>query len=79
MSEYYLDILGKISLSDYSKIDDYMAIVGEEDNFIITFNNNSIDNSDIVYEMLGNNNFSVKYKGGEENGKLYISATRNKR
>ncbi|WMJ80280.1 hypothetical protein RBU49_15970 [Clostridium sp. MB40-C1] len=79
MSEYYLDILGKISLSDYSKIDDYMAIVGEEDNFIITFNDKSIDNSDIVYEMLGNNNFSVNYKGGEEHGKLYISATRNKR
>ncbi len=35
MSDYRMDILGEIKLSDYSSIHDYMGIVGPEDNFTI--------------------------------------------
>ncbi|MGY0373594.1 hypothetical protein [Clostridium sp. JNZ J1-5] len=79
MSEYKLDILGKINLSDYSKIDDYMGIVDVDDKFTITLNNESIENSDIIYNMLKNNNFNISSKGGSKDGKLRISAARNKR
>lgn len=79
MSEYKLDILGKINLSDYSKIDDYMGIVDVDDKFTITLNNENVENSDIIYNMLKNNNFNISSKGGSKDGKLWISAARNKR
>ncbi|QGU96547.1 hypothetical protein GOM49_16825 [Clostridium bovifaecis] len=79
MSEYHLDIIGRINLGDYSKIHDYMGIVDIDDKFTITFNNNSIESSDIIYNMLENNNFNVYSKGGNKDGKLYITASRSKR
>jgi hypothetical protein len=78
MSEYKLDILSKISLGDYSKIHDYMGIVDVNDKFTITLNNESIENSDVIYDMLKNNNFNVHHEGGDKDGKLRINATRNK-
>ncbi|MFU0824366.1 hypothetical protein [Clostridium sp.] len=79
MSEYHLDIVGKINLSDYSKINDYMGMVDTNDKFTITFDNSSIERSDIIYSMLENNNFNIYSKGGNKDGKLYITASRNKR
>ncbi len=79
MSEYHLDIMGDIDLSDYSKIHDYMAIVGEEDRFTITLCDESLKNSDIVYNMLKDNRFIINSKGGTKNGKLHITASRDKR
>ena len=36
MSEYRLDIVGDINLSDYSSIHDYMGIIEQNDKFTIT-------------------------------------------
>lgn len=79
MSEYNLNIIGDIDLTDYSTIHDYMAIVDLDDKFTITFNNNSKESSEIICNMLKENNFNISYKGGSKNGKLYITASRNKR
>lgn len=79
MSDYRLDIVGEINLSDYSKIHDYMGMVDSDDKFIITLNDKSIENSEIIYNMLKDNNFYISTKGGNNDGKLYITAFRNKR
>lgn len=78
MSEYHLDILDNISLGDYSKLDDYMAIVGVNDKFVISLNKDSVKNANLIYNMLENNNFIINSKGGNEYGKLFITASRNK-
>lgn len=78
MSEYKLDIWSKINLSDYSKIHDYMGIVDVNDKFTITLNSESIENSEVIYSMLKNNNFNVHCKGGSPDGKLCITAARAK-
>lgn len=81
MSKYYLDISGDISLSDYSKINDYIAIVGDNDNITITFNDDSMKDTDIVSNILINNKFYVNNKGGNanDNEKYCITATRIKK
>lgn len=68
MSEYQMNITGKISLADYSSIYDYIAIVDKDDNLTISIENNT-ENINIVKQMLENNNFTVvldcnKYNGG---------------
>ncbi len=78
MSEYKLDILSKINLGDYSKIHDYMGIVDVNDKFTITLSNESIENSDVIYDMLKNNNFHIYQEGENKDGKLWINAARNK-
>lgn len=78
MSEYKLDILSKINLGDYSKIHDYMGIVDVNDKFTITLSNESIENSDVIYDMLKNNNFHIYKEGENKDGKLWINAARNK-
>lgn len=79
MSEYKLDIIGKVNLSDYSKIYDYIGIVDVNDKFTITLNNDSVETSELIYNMLEKNDFSIYSKGGDENGKISIAASRNKR
>lgn len=79
MSEYKLDIIGKVNLSDYSKIYDYMGIVDVNDKFTITLNNDSVETSELIYNMLEKNDFSIYSKGGDESGKMSITASRNKR
>lgn len=78
MSEYHLDILGNIALGDYSKLDDYMAIVGADDKFVISLTKDNLENVNVIYNMLENNNFIINSKGGNEYGKLFITASRNK-
>jgi len=79
MSECHLDIVGKINLGDYSKIHDYMGMVDTNDKVMITLDSSSIESSDIIYNILQNNNFNIDFKGGNKDGKLYITASRNKR
>ena len=39
MPDYKMDIRGKLGLSEYSDIHDYMGIVEKNDNFTITLDN----------------------------------------
>lgn len=71
MSEYQMNINGKIGLEDYSSIYDYMAIVDKNDNLIITINN--IENVNIVKQMLENNSFAIDVNNNYS-GECYIKA-----
>ncbi|AYF53802.1 hypothetical protein G8S49_07175 [Clostridium botulinum C] len=78
MSKYYLKILNKMNLSDYSKIYDYMGLVNSEDKFIVDLSHSSLENTSIIYHMLKNHNFNICCRGGNDNEGLFITASRNK-
>lgn len=73
MSEYQMNISGKISLADYSSIYDYIAIVDKDDNLTISIENNA-ENINIVRQMLENNNFTVNLDCNKYSGRYYIKA-----
>lgn len=77
MSEYRLEVNGTIGLSDYSNINDYMGIIGEDDKLTITIGTGETHNVDIISNILNHNGFQVAFKGGNDDGKYYISAYRN--
>lgn len=77
MSNYRLQINGRVDLSDYSNIRDYMYIVNQNDKFTIDLNNNEED-ADLLCSMLRKYNFSVLSKGGSIDGRYHISAIRNR-
>ncbi len=76
MSQYHMDINGKIQLMDYSSIYDYMAIVDKSDNFIITLNDTESQNIDIVCRMLEDNRFLVVCDKECDDGKYHIKAVK---
>ncbi|WP_461207494.1 hypothetical protein [Clostridium sp. DL1XJH146] len=76
MYDYHLDINGEINLSDYSSLDDYLALVGDDDKFTITLDNEGLNSSEIICNLLQNNNFKIKSKGGNSCGGYKISATK---
>lgn len=76
MSEYRLEINGSIGLSDYSNINDYLNIIGENDKVTITIGPGDAHNADIVTSMLMRNGFEVFSKGGHDDARLYITAIR---
>ncbi|WP_123054760.1 hypothetical protein [Clostridium sp. JN-1] len=76
MSQYQIDINGKIRLMDYSSIDDYMAIVNENDNLLVTFDDNNDNEAKMIYKILEKNRFNVVSSVKNPNGKYYINATK---
>ena len=74
MSEYRLEVNGVIGLSDYSSINDYMGIIGDDDKLTITFGASETPNVDIVTNILSRKGFQVAFKGGNDDGKYYITA-----
>jgi hypothetical protein len=74
MSEYHMDINGKMQLEDYSSIYDYMAIVNKNDNLTITIDTGESENADIVCNMLKKSDFIVNLYEKQNNGKYYIRA-----
>jgi hypothetical protein len=76
MSEYRLEIHGTIGLSDYSNINDYMAIIGENDKLEITIGPGDAHNVDVITSVLRHNGFEIALKGGHDDGRYYITAYR---
>lgn len=76
MSQYQINIDGKISLMDYSCIDDYMAIVSENDKLIVSFDDSQNSEIKIIYKILERNNFVVRSLIQKSNGKYYITAVK---
>lgn len=76
MSDYIMDINGRIDLGDYSSIYDYLNIVESDDNFIIKVHSNSENNIMIINSMLIKSNFVVNSKIYDSNGNCYITAKR---
>lgn len=76
MSQYRLDVMGEIGLSDYSNISDYFELVDSDDKFTITFDRVSPENINIVCSMLQEKRFSIYTKEEQKDGKVYLSVGR---
>lgn len=76
MSNYKLNINGKIEESDYKNINDYFNIIGDEDELIISLSSNEQDNINVIYKLLQADGFNVRLE--EEKGKKHrIKVVRN--
>jgi predicted transcriptional regulator len=78
MSEYRLDIVGDINLSDYSSIHDYMEIIQRNDKFTITSKMKNSEEVEILCEMLVSNYFAIIQQGGKENGQYSITSQKTR-
>ena len=77
MSEYNMDINGRIQLGDYSSIYDYMAIVNKNDNLTIIIDNDESENINIVCKILETSNFMVDLYERTDDGRYHIKAYKN--
>jgi hypothetical protein len=78
MSEYRLDIIGDINLSDYSSIHDYMGIIQRNDKFTITSKMKNSEEVKILCKILENNYFTIVEQGGRENGQYSITSQKKR-
>lgn len=78
MSDYRLDLVSDINLSDYSSIHDYMGLIEKNDKFTITSKMKSTEEIKILCKMLENNYFTIVSQGGKENGEYYITSQKEK-
>ena len=78
MPDYKMDIRGKLGLSEYSDIYDYMWIVDRNDNFTITLDNSNRQHVNIITSMLKESNFYILEQGINNSGDYYISANKYK-
>lgn len=78
MSQYSLDISGRIDLSDYSVIDDYVNMVGEKDKIKISIDEYEKKEAAVICTILENRDFDIQSKGGGYSGKYYIEAIKGK-
>lgn len=78
MSDYTMDISGKIELSDYSNIADYLNIIDKHDNFIIRINKKNKADIDVINSLLSNNKFSIMHAEYDSKGNYCIRANRNR-
>ena len=77
MSDYTMDIGGKIELSDYSDIFDYLNIIDKDDNFMIRIAKDNEDDIGVISSMLNDSNFIINHTEYDERGNYYIVATKN--
>ena len=78
MPDYKMDIRGKLGLSEYSDIYDYMGIVDRNDNFTITLDNSNRQHVNIITSMLKESNLYILEQGINNSGDYYISANKYK-
>lgn len=77
MSQYQMSIDGNIELMDYSSIYDYIAIVGVNDNLVITLSDNKVENINVLCTILKDNNFVIDCNKHYNDGKYRIHAIRH--
>ena len=78
MPDYKMDIKGKLGLSEYSNIYDYMGIVEKDDNFLITLDDSNKQQVNMITSMLKESNFKVIDEGISKNGQYFINANKCK-
>lgn len=74
MSDYEMDIMGNIGLTEYSNIHDYLGVVDTQDNFTITMDVQNKYDLNILSSLLESNNFHVSKEGYDKNGRYFINA-----
>ena len=78
MSDYTMDISGKIELSDYSNIADYLNIIDKHDNFMIRINKKNKGDIDVINSLLNNNKFTIRHAEYDAKGNYCINANKNR-
>ncbi len=78
MSDYKMTIYGQIRLSDYSSIHDYMGIIGPLDNFQIEMSEAKVEDAKVLCNILESDKFDIVERGGRNDGKYYIHATKRR-
>ena len=78
MPDYKMNIKGHLGLSEYSDIYDYMAVVEEKDNFMITFDSTSDHDKKLITSMLRENRFDILDEGKNQSGSYYINAMKGR-
>ncbi|TDT51241.1 hypothetical protein [Fonticella tunisiensis] len=76
MSDYRINFGKIIGPSDYSKLYDMLDILDKDDELIISIDATDATQSGGVFRVLEGNNFEVKTKGGNDDGKYNIIARR---
>lgn len=72
MLKYHLYINGKMQLSDYSNIYDYLQFINKDDQLIVSINTENKMDLNIILTILRNNNFNMINQGGMNNERLYV-------
>lgn len=76
MSDYSLNIKGRIGLCEYSNIHDYSCIVGTRDRLLVTIDNTNSENVEIICNILIDSGLTIISKKVDNNGKSKIEAFR---
>ena len=72
-----MEIKGKMNLSDYSNIYDYIGLVESRDDFLIAARRLDKEDINIICSMLREKNFSIQNKDFDNNGDCTIRACKN--
>lgn len=78
MSDYIMNISGKIELSDYSNIFDYFNIIDKNDNLTININKNNKEDIDVINSLLNRSSFLIKRAEYDSKGNYCINANKNR-
>lgn len=78
MSNYRMNISGDIGLSEFSSINDYIALVGEEDKLIVTTEGLNKDKLNTLCKILENNDLEIDISIEDNSEKYNIKALKNK-
>lgn len=74
MSDYRMDVRGRIGLSEYSNIYDYLCIVDKDDKFMISIDKQNKESVDTISSMLKDNRFTVDNQWTDGSGNYFIKA-----
>ncbi|MGL5245701.1 MAG: hypothetical protein ACRC7R_11045 [Sarcina sp.] len=77
MCNYKMDIRGKIGLSDYSNIYDYIDIIADKGVVTISMEGLDKENIDLINSMLCDKKFIINSEGYDSSGIYYINACKN--
>ena len=76
MSEYKLDITGTVGINDYGNINDYMAIIDNDDRLTITVDSTNMENIADICKLIEDKGFVITSKDDSSKDKYSIIAHR---
>lgn len=77
MSNYYLNINGKIELDDFGSINDYLELVGENDKINISLYSKYIEDYNLLCKILKTKNFDFICEDEHDDKTHFINAYKN--
>jgi len=78
VSEYNMSIFRKITTCDRTSVDHYLSIISPQDNLVITLENESHENTEILDELFKRNKLMIYGKKFISSDKCVIKVTKDK-